>query len=335
MEQYIPIKISKLLPFQTLDFDIYIHLLTKNKYIKYIHRHEPIEDHILQKLKGKGLDVLFIKLDDLEHYKKFLSQSLSLKLKESSLSNEQRISMVKSEAIQLIDNIENISAGDGANVHQWTQNCFEITSTLIEAISEKPLQGIFSHFSAHNHQQSLFTSHSLQTCSMSVVFGLLLGIHDCKELTELALGGLFHDVSLKTANANLQEKYFSSKDLSIGEKLQIQKHTQESAEAVKTILGPNIVTNEIDRIIREHHVSTSINAYPCNMSLAELSTLTRIVAIADQLSLLALKEDQISFPSMVSTLLQTHRQSTYKELDTVLLEHIHVALTKRWGMDEK
>ncbi|MBF0365318.1 MAG: HD domain-containing protein [Oligoflexia bacterium] len=329
MESYIPIKICDLSPFQTLDFDVYILLLSQNKYLKYIHRNDPIDNTMLLKLQGRGLHVLFVSSKELEAYKKFIAHSLSAKFKNPAYTSEQRIAMVKKEAIQLIENLETMS--EGSDVSTWTQNCFEIIMEFIYQISTvDSMEKMFNDFTKNTEEGSPFIKHSMQTCALSVLLGTLLGIHEHKELTELAIAGLFHDLGLKNMTAAAQQKYFRGESLTVSEKLQIQKHPADGAEKIKSMFGNNIISQDVLKIINEHHVSTSVNAYPHNASLAELTYLTRIVAIADCLSRLVMQDGVFAFPLIVSKLILIQQRDLYHELDMKILNQIKTVATQQW-----
>lgn len=116
--------------------------------------------------------------------------------------------------------------------------------------------------------------HSLDTCIMSSFLGLSIGLNE-KELKDLAIGGILHDIG----KLQISDKIITKKGpLTKEEFAEIKKHPVYGGE----ILSKNVRINDnVIKAVTQHHERIDGRGYPYNLKDNEISKYGKIVCICD------------------------------------------------------
>lgn len=116
--------------------------------------------------------------------------------------------------------------------------------------------------------------HSLDTCIMASFLGLSSGLKE-KELKELAIGAILHDIG----KVQISERIITKKGpLTEDEFIEIKKHPVYGRE----ILSKNVhIPDNAIKAVSEHHERIDGMGYPYNLKGNEISKFGKIVCICD------------------------------------------------------
>lgn len=316
-QKYKAINIFYLIPGQTLEFDVYIYLPVNNKYIKYVSEHEPIDEVQILKLKLKNVNDLFIREEDLDKYNNFLAKSITLQLNDQTLNEKEKIQIIKKAAVNVIESISSITGDEDAI--SWTNHCIDITKTLVGHITGETNSSVYDKLRELISDSPNLINHSLLVSSLSSIFGMALGIYDSKSISELSVGGLLHDIGLSKTTPSVVEKYFVMKEFYPSELEELKLHPQRGFDLIKKALRSPKISDNVIKIIADHHENASGTGYPSGKGIPAISYLCRIAAIADRISLhLSNSKDQgVDLKYLVSKLFKA--QGEVREFDKNIL----------------
>ncbi len=120
-------------------------------------------------------------------------------------------------------------------------------------------------------------THCVNVCIFSVVLGQKLGL-DKRQLYELGLGALFHDIGKMRVDRDITNK---SEDLTADELRQMQQHPTEGLLALFNMHGFGEVPFRAMLMAYEHHMKRDLSGYPGNRRPRSPTLFSRIVAVAD------------------------------------------------------
>ncbi|MBF0207934.1 MAG: HD domain-containing protein [Oligoflexia bacterium] len=315
---YKEIKLNDLIPNQILDFDIYILLPNNKKFIKYITRLNSLDDEQLLRLKCKNIVQLFIHKDEIEIYNKFISATIKENISKNNLNESQKIELIKSSARNIIENINSVTGDESAVA--WTNNCINLVKMVVTELTDTKIASSYDKLNGLLSTQPTLINHSLSVSSLGVVFGMALGIHDSKSISELALGGLLHDVGFANTPIEVVDKYMKSEQITEEERSLLTLHPSAGYQIVSKIFKSTKLSDNIIKIILEHHENAAGTGYPIGKSLPSLSYLCKIAAIGDKISREILKLKNVDLTYSLVKLLKA--QEECREYDKYILSQL-------------
>jgi HD-GYP domain-containing protein (c-di-GMP phosphodiesterase class II) len=117
-------------------------------------------------------------------------------------------------------------------------------------------------------------AHSINVCTLCLAFGRYLGL-SARELTELGMGGLLHDIGeIRVPTNILRREGLLSKE----ETLLMQTHTTHGADILRN--SSDIPTTAVD-IALTHHERSNGRGYPEGLYENDISYYSRIVGMID------------------------------------------------------
>ncbi len=281
--EFVAIKLNELFPNQILGFDVFIYMHLNKKYVKYVGAKDVMDPDQLSKLEFMKVKELFIKKEDLGAYNKFISRSIRKKIEDSKDNEEAKVEIIKNEAKNIIENINSISTDKGAV--DWTNNCIELSSAVVKEIGGKRIGNIYDKLKQFLSDKPTLVNHSLSTSSLSVISGMALGFSDSKTLTELSIGGLLHDIGLAELEEKLVEKYLKCEELTSAETELFQTHPHKGVGLLGKLLKVRLISDNVINIVLEHHENALGTGFPHGLPNVKKGYLSKIVSIADGLSL--------------------------------------------------
>lgn len=131
------------------------------------------------------------------------------------------------------------------------------------------------HLHLHSliNSNELLYSHALDTALITALIGAKLK-YNKKNLNDLVLGAIFHDIGLVLTPANVIKK---GDDLTIEERLIYKNHCKLGYSMVAKVIESPIVKN----IILQHHERLDGSGYPHQLKGNEIDKHAQIVMVAD------------------------------------------------------
>jgi len=94
-----------------------------------------------------------------------------------------------------------------------------------------------------------------------------------------------HDIGLCEIPKNIMEKYLGLESFSEKEAKEFEKHPELGIQILNKALKVILITDNVLRIVMEHHENALGVGFPLGISNVEKTYLAKIVSIADRLAL--------------------------------------------------
>ncbi len=259
---FFKVRISSLIPGKPLTFDLFLRINNQN--IVYLRAGDRLEKDKIQALQTRDTGNHFlVKEDDRKFYKTYVHEQMI----SDDLNVREKAVLLRESSMTLVEELF-----EHPDVNKALDGSRPIITQFVEFMQAEP--------EAMGHLISL-SGHDFYTYNHSLDVGIYsLGLAEAvgygkKELEEMGIGALFHDVGKRQISLDILCKKGS---LSDAEWSQMQKHTQYGL----VILNQNhAVSDAVKAACFEHHESWSGNGYPQNLSGQEIHPFARIVAITD------------------------------------------------------
>lgn len=229
-DDFFPIRLNTLRADQAVSFDVY--LLICGKYYHYTHAQDEMEGKRLKHLKSKGLRKLFIKTNHEESYLLYLENGLN-NLNDTSLDLTARGALAHDTLVTAAENAERtLETESGFKSQQQQFN--KITDFLMS--DKNALKGILSAAGISTDTNQ----HAATVSSLALAVATKAGVTDEKELFELGIAALLHDIGKN----RLKFDAFKAKDqMTPDEYKQYKNHPQDGADmlAGKPYISPRIL----------------------------------------------------------------------------------------------
>ena len=263
---YIPIRIGTLRSDDPVNFDLYIKL--GEKFLHYVRESDPLEGERIQKLKEKGVRKLYIDENAEQAYLTYLDLGVS-QLQNTAAAVEVRAVVARDSMITEAEN-----AARNLETEQGFQNTEKHVGQIAGFLmSEKgALKGILSAVGSgqlDNHQ------HSANVTSLSLSLANYLEIKNTKDLLELGLAALLHDIG-KTK--------FSFDPALPFEKLnkeQKVEYYQHPKTGVDLLAGKRFITSRVLALIANHEEVGAGAGFPERKNLKSLPLLSQILNLCN------------------------------------------------------
>lgn len=154
-------------------------------------------------------------------------------------------------------------------------NVVEVKSTvgnIAQSVIRNPDALMLLSALKDNNEHSVV--HSVNVCTLSLIFGRYLGLEK-SNLYELGTGALLHDVGETLVPEDILRK---EDEKNLEEHQLMQNHTTHGVELLKKSKG---LPNSVVEIARDHHERVNGSGYPQKLRGNQVSMLTKIVAIVD------------------------------------------------------
>lgn len=266
--KYMKIRLNSLPPSSPLPFDLFVQI--GNHHVHYLRAGDKLVSEKIVTLDKKAPEAFFILSADRAAYQKFVRDGLL----SSALDSKQKALMLRESTMVLVEEL--FERPDIERALQDARGAVDDFVQFMESDAEAManLIGLSSHdFYTYNH--------SLDVSIYSLGLGQAVGFRG-KDLHELGLGGLFHDIGKRYIPLEIICK---DGPLSDSEWLQMQKHPQFGL----MILNEHHSTENIKACAFEHHESMQGNGYPQRLTAAEIHPMARVVAVADTYDALTTK----------------------------------------------
>lgn len=276
-------------------FDVFMYLPSNRRIMLYFREGHPVERAQLEKFEKHKNYSLFIRKSDIAKYKSFTSDSL-LKIKAAEgLSDDQKIATIQ-ENVQImmgpffVDG--ELSDEEGRQTVRQLQESLRGLQMRpnLERETLESLEKLAS-------QKMTNASHSNNVAAYCALFGIALGM---KNIDELRLGGLLHDVGLADMPVELlgrDEKKMSAEDRA--------RYHLHPGNGKTDVINRNVpVTETVLNMILLHHERPDGSGYPYGKKKDEIPVEAQICALADEFDkLTSLREGYLCYSARDAMLL--------------------------------
>ncbi len=274
--EFVSIRTATLRGDQKIDFDLYIQIGAK--YIAYIRKGDSFEGKRLDRLREKKLKKMFIRPEDEQAYRGYVTQNIEQAYDTKSPKPlENRVAVIQgaqqnsTEAV--LENPES-----QANYDQAKDGAGRYVEFLMK--EEKAVQAMLN---IENTEHDL-AHHGVTVSTLSVALANKLGLTDQAKVQLLALGALLHDFGHMKKTYPL---FKPLKDMSKEEKAEYMKHPQVGAESVQTHRHFDKV---VIQIIQQHEELVDGSGYPKGLIEKNTDPLAVIVSSANDLDRMMLSQ---------------------------------------------
>lgn len=267
-EKFIRVRLSSIPANQSVPFDLYVQI--GDRQVHYLRAGDSISAAKIHNLDQKAPESFHVKIEDRDKYKSFINQQIHSDL----LRPDEKAVVLRESSMALVEELF-----ESEDIQRALKESKSVIDSFIEFMGTEPsamahLVGLSSHdFYTYNH--------SLDVSIYSLGLGQVAGYSE-KDLTELGLGGLFHDIGKRNVPIEIITK---KGGLDENEWAEMQKHPQYGL----IILEEYGSSEAVKACCFEHHESFLGNGYPQGLDPADIHPMARITAIADTYDALTTK----------------------------------------------
>jgi len=262
---YLPIATATLCPQTVMACDLYLQRRGCAFVELYRSARVPLTDADIQKLRGDGIEHLYIRLEEAEAYRDYLCQHVIHDPDVPATVRMRALAEVTRVAFQDAL-VANRCDGMVAAAEQFGQH-------LTGILAERSLQ--FSElYSTLAHDYYTFT----HVCNVSVyctMIGQLLGMSDLEELAALASAALLHDIGKRHIPAHILNKRGKPTD---AEWDLIRQHPTTGFRELAA--RGDLQWSQL-MVVYQHHERLDGRGYPCGLTADEIDPWAKICAVAD------------------------------------------------------
>ncbi len=261
-----PIRLNTLRPNATVLFDVYIYIASKQ--IHYIKKSEIFDSARLEKLKSKGVKKLFVKKEEEELYIKYLDDGLNV-LSQKNIDLKQKGEMAYDTLVTDAENAER-----NLETEQGYKAVTARVGKIIDFLgSEKgTLKSILDSAGVALDDYQ----HSANVSSLSTALALKVGKIPPREIGDLSLAALLHDLGKSKLGIK------GSLELSSMTPQQQKEYKKHPERAVEMLSSKKYVTPTILRLISEHEELAECKGYPERKNLLSLNVSSQILSLCNQ-----------------------------------------------------
>ncbi len=212
-------------------------------------------------------NAVWIKEEDFPTIKGYAESVILNPRSSSDLTPEKRMETLRKSAMLVVEDLfENPSP---ENVKKSSK----IVSSFVNVLMRDPkAYFLLSNLSSHDPYT---LQHSVGCSVNSIILGKKLGITDERELHELGLGGLLHDIGKVKV-----KKEIINKNGPLDE-LEWEEMRQHSSEGFNLVKDNGQLSDRTKRAILEHHEDREGTGYPNGKRFEDVDVFSKIVAISD------------------------------------------------------
>lgn len=207
-----------------------------------------------------------------KEYYKLTHQSITLAgiaLSKKELDDSQKTMVVSHAARSIFRQLEHV----GIDLETYN-NSKQITEAVIGLVeNHQTLSSMFKSLAQFSDQ---IVGHSVAVSTISVLIANGMGFQKKTTLEKVGLGGLLHDIGLKTLPVELVQKSVAAMSAE-----EIQLYETHSFKGMQMLQSLGIVPDDIVSIIYEHHENSIGQGFPQRMRDVKMHPLAKVVALAD------------------------------------------------------
>lgn len=269
LADFMPLAIEELVTGTLNPVDLFVRI-SDDKFVQVAKANTTLDILQLKNYQTKAIEYLYIRKNE---YSKVAQQNILLAgmlIERSDVSPEKKTAFLNQAASSAFKRMDHI----GFDTEAYT-NAKQVTEAVVTMVDS---QSKFSALlSSLGKSSDYLLNHSVAVSLLSTMLGSEIGFEKKATLEKLALGGLLHDIGLKSLPPDLIKKPFA--EMSNEELGLYETHSYKGAQLL-TSLG--IVPDDIISIVFEHHENSLGQGYPQRIREVKIHPLAKVVALANQ-----------------------------------------------------
>lgn len=260
--KYFRIRLSTIRPDKITSFNIYVFI--DKKYFLYLNAGDKLGDGKIELLHQRDTgDSFWVLEQDRDTYRGWVREEINSDL----ISPYDKAKILRESSVALMEDLF-----ENPDVNKALDESRPIIKDFIDFMEVAPdAMGFMISLSGHDFYTY---NHSLDVSIYSLGLGKALSFN-AKEIEELGVGSLFHDIGKRNVSLDILCKKGGLTD---AEWEQMRMHPQFGLVILNN--HPNI-SDAVKAACFEHHESWAGNGYPQQLTAQEIHPFARIVAITD------------------------------------------------------
>jgi HD-GYP domain-containing protein (c-di-GMP phosphodiesterase class II) len=266
--ELIPVPLTALQSASGMAVDLYVKWDPAAAPVLFREHHFPAGPEELERLAAQEIHTVYIPANSVDDYHRYLRHNLHSILHDESLPPERRYEFLSETGRGLLQE---------AFRHKSSDTVVNTASGLAEQMAGMLAD---SHvvsldlFRVLRHDYHTFT-HSFNVASFALALAKALGISDQRELEQVALGGLVHDLGkLRVPHAILNKKG----PLTQAERAVVQRHPHDGF--VQLCQRDDLTWGQL-MMVYQHHERMDGRGYPSRIGGEEIHRWGRLCAVVD------------------------------------------------------
>jgi len=272
--EFVSVRTATLRGDQKIDFDLYINIA--GKYIAYIRKGDSFEGKRLDRLREKKLKKMFIRPEEEQSYRNYVTQNIEMAYDSSSGKPLES----RAEVIQGAQQSNTEAVLENPESQQNYNLAKDGAGRYVEFLL-KEQQAVQAMLNIENTDRDL-AHHGVTVSTLSVALAQKMGLTDQSKIQLMALGALLHDFGHMKKTYPL---FKPIKELEKDIKMEYMNHPKLGAEAVQT---HRHFDKTVIQIIAEHEELVDGSGYPKGLSEKKCDPLSVIVSTANDFDRLML-----------------------------------------------
>lgn len=305
---YFRIRLSTIRPDKVTTFEIFVRV--NNKMITYRRAGDKLADEKIELLHQRDNgNSFYIKAEDKEAYRLWVREEINSDL----LNPQDKAKILRESSLAIMEDLF-----ENPDVNKALDESRPIITNFIEFMDQQPdSMGYLISLSGHDFYTY---NHSLDVSIYALGLGSVLS-YSPKDLEELGLGCLFHDIGKRNVSLDILCKKGPLDDV---EWEQMKRHPQFGLMILNQ--NPNI-SDAMKAACFEHHESWAGNGYPQQISGNEIHPFARIVAITDTYDAMTTQRSY-NVPMKPFDAVQMMKEKLAGRYDPEMLKAMHSVLFK-------
>lgn len=319
----IPISIDELIEGISVPVDLYIRL-GDDKFVLVQKKGQKTHKDQLGSYKDKEVKYLWAEKSE---YSKISRQNITLAgiaVSKDNVNLDKKTDILGAAAKSVFTELEHM--GISTDVFNSAKQVTEVTMALVENHSQ--LQKLLESFTRN---EDALLAHSMAVSVVSVMIGKAMGWEKRITIEKLSLGGLLHDIGLKTLPPELLEKPMAQMSYE-----EIQLYQTHPFKGMQLLQSLGVVPDDIVSIVYEHQENRIGQGYPQRIREVKIHPLAKVVCLADQFCYLTMSNVNYPMPRnpreaimfMEYTMGQPFNRDVFKALKSVVQGHTLQEATK-------
>lgn len=302
--QFCKVSIDEFVSRPRIDFDVYVRLSAR-KYVKIGHAGDEIPRERIEGYKQKGQKHLYIRREDFSKLVDFNLELSKVIAKNDKIQFEKKMNFMKYTGEVILEKA--FVAGVDQESYGEAQ---EMLVSTVNVMSELPEH--LELLNVLNDHSDWIYAHSVGTAMFSLMLARKMGFTTANTYFKLGMAGIFHDVGYKEIPREILEK--PRPLLTQSERTLIETHVTRSYEILSCL---RTIPSDVMEIVYQHHEDILGQGYPRRLEKLKLHPLAKIVQVADQFAMVAIKGPHhagMSGKNAVSYLTEIHKDKFEKDV---------------------
>ncbi len=193
---------------------------------------------------------------------------------DEELSSEEKAQVLSALSQDLLRSLNQITTrGEPARSH-GLKRCREIADEILNVAGQN--SNIYDEILALRSSQEDI-EHSIMVGTISVMFGLAIGLIDENLLADLTVAAIFHDIGLVKVPPEILSK--AERAWAATERKEYEKHVEASLNILKE--SASQFHPRVFRMVKEHHENYDGSGFPAGIKGMEIDELSQLLHLAN------------------------------------------------------